>query len=452
MHKLMLAAVFILGFACIVASVMSTWFAIPTLVEVSGTQQIVAVDSPITVVFRTITALVTLTIVAIWWMRPDRRQWATGVAAFGLVVLLLFPHCQMVWQPTITSQAAWLQIQHENLTWFGGDIFRGQELEGTPAQIQLYLSDSPRQVSVLKLPNWTLSNFGLELLPIVCEGLGYTNTFCQFASVGWPLAVGGLTCLLLVTTFQNQRLSVPRIRIAVQTIACCGVLGGVSAGDAPFVASLRVQQAANTTHRGDHLKALEQLNAAADVWPPLKEDTWFVAQTGLLESLAGIESASARLHEARSLEDAKQFDPAVHAYREIASTYGNSIAVRREATRGILRYAIRALNSGEIAKSLAGFEDVLTLEPCNIKSLYGLQVAYRWTAQDAASKAIHRRFANVYAHLHFPNKEIVVQKSRALCDRPQLFGLSESADVLIPSQLTELRSNRSPKPARSQNN
>ena len=130
----------------------------------------------------------------------------------------------MVWQPELTARATWLHIQHENLTWFGGDLFRGQELQANPTQMRTYLSDSPRQVAVMKLPAWKWSETGLHQLGSLLEWLGYTNTFCQFVGSGWSLAVAGTFCLALTSVFQANRFEVARFRTAVQSVAACGLV------------------------------------------------------------------------------------------------------------------------------------------------------------------------------------------------------------------------------------
>jgi hypothetical protein len=423
MRQLLIRICLAMGIVCALYSVCTPWFQIPTsTISLQDQPQTVTTDvSCWAIVFQVITIFTTGLSVGMYYLRPQRQSVAIAIAAAGLTALLFFPHVQQTRQPRLTAQASWLQIQHENLTWFGGDIFRGQELEGSPAQIQMYLSDSPRHVTVMKLPIWSLQTLGLNSLPSLIEWLGYTNTFCQFVARGWTLSIAGLGCVLLAMIFQQEARRVASFKTAIQTTFCCGLIGLVFAWQAPVRASSILQQAADATQRGDHTTALEYLTDAATIWPPLKEDTWFVTQIGLSQSLLGIRSPASALHEARCLERDKQFDRAAHSFRELAAASDNDLAVRREACRGMLRQAIRALSSGERAKAIDSFEFVVSVEPANIKSLFALQLAYLQQGDRRRAKLAHAGLVQIYEHLHFPNKKIVIAKSEVLVAQPQVF-------------------------------
>ena len=62
----------------------------------------------------------------------------------------------------------------------------------------------------------------------------------------------------------------------------------------------------------------------------------------------------------------------------------------------------------------------LAVEPCNLKALYSLQVAHGQDGNAAGMTRAHFQLHAVYAHLNFPNRPIVLGKSRLLLDQPQL--------------------------------
>jgi tetratricopeptide (TPR) repeat protein len=417
MHRFLLTTMTLGGALCMVASSRLPWYRIPVAGDRTAFAEfptIQAASSPVESIFHVAAVLIVLATAAIWFALPQRRQWSVACAAGGLVFLLLFPHFQIAWQPTMSAQASWLQIQHENLTWFGGDIFRGQEQLPSPSRQNLYLSDSPRQIAVMKLPTWSLQELGLHRLRSLTEWLGYTNAFCQFMSAGWPLAVLGNGLILVATFFDRQRVKVLRIRMAVQSLGVMGLAAAAVGWYWPLHASSQLACAAQATQRGDHVQGLACLKKAARCWPPLKEDTWYVAQLGLTEHLVGVKSANSHLHVARMLERDQQFALALTAYRELVTTEAPGSAVGREACRGLLRHSIRSLNSGQLEQAKNGLRYVLRHEPCNIKALYGLHVIYRRLDDLESLRQVQTQLAHVYQHLSFPDRKIVLGKSREL--------------------------------------
>ncbi len=338
----------------------------------------------------------------------------------------------MVSQPSLTARAAWLQVQHENLTWLGGDIFRNQELERAPSQMDLYLSDTPRQVAVLDLPSWSPWDAGLHSLPSLVEWLGFTNTFCQFVRRGWWLALLGMSCLLLYTLFENGRASMLRMRWAVRTMLWAGCLAAVVAWIPPLRASTILSRAAASTQRGDHDQARRCLIAAGQTWHPLREDTWYIVQRGLTEFRLGTGSPYAKYHAARACEEARQFEVAVDAYRDLAQNRRVPSPIRREACRGVLRHAVRAVNAGNWEQAVRGVRLVLEVEPYNIKALYALHLCYVHVGDGAALRDVSMQLARVYAYLNYPDKQIVLGKSNELATKARLLAQQPGAGRAQP--------------------
>ena len=95
-------------------------------------------------------------IVLLGFLIIDRRiskgKTVATLTACWLVVLLLYPYAVTVWHPRLSNQAAWLQMQHENLTRLGGDIGTGSEFAGAPLKGQVYPVDPPNRFAVFNLP------------------------------------------------------------------------------------------------------------------------------------------------------------------------------------------------------------------------------------------------------------------------------------------------------------
>lgn len=418
MHRFALSAVLVVSVAGLLGSWLWPWLLVPG--AASGAPPVIGGEYPdCQVLFQVVCGCYGLAAIASSFWRPWDRV-AVVRASLGLCSVLFFPYCQMASQPSLTARAAWLHVQHENLTWLGGDIFRNQELEQSPSQMDLYLSDTPRQVAVLDLPSWSPLDAGLHSLPGLVEWLGFTNTFCQFVRRGWWLALLGMSCLLLYTLFENGRASMLRMRWAVRTMLWAGCLGALVAWIPPLRASAMLSRAAASTQRGDHVHARRWLAAAGQTWNPLREDTWYIVQRGLTEFRLETGSPYANYHAARAREEVRQFDLAVDAYRNLAQDRTVPSPIRREACRGVLRHAVRAVNAGNWEQAVRDLRLVLEVEPYNIKALYALHLCYIHVGNGAALRDASLQLASVYSYLNYPDKQIVLGKSNELATKARL--------------------------------
>ncbi len=410
MHRLLLCAVVLAGICCLAAGNLQSWFLVPVgrAGAYPGQAEIIAVEPGITRYFQSGAAATVLVLMGLFFRRDGRRHIEVMCAAACVVALLAYPHCVMSWEPELSARAAWLQSQHEDLTWYGGDIFKAHEYKYLPLKTRLYFVDEPRHIAVLKLPTWSIREIGIHRLPYLVEWLGYTNTFCQFAGRGWMLAVAGSSALLLGTLFRHGKVEVSRIRIAVRTFALVSFAFSVFAWSWPLVSSRSLAAAARHTHRGRYWKAIDELQCAGRRWPLVCEDTWYVAQRGLLEDRVGINSPYARLYRGQLLERGGFHTQAAAQYQEVASRAPRFSAVRRESCRGLLRLAVRNLNSGSEQTAARDLERVVNMEPCNIKAMFALQLAYLRSGKQQELERITEQFRATYKFLRFPDKRIVL--------------------------------------------
>ncbi len=407
MRKLLLILLALSAGGCLVLCGARPWFQIPTA-EDGGGLLIRARDLGITLAFQRGTlALAGMAITS--WLLVRRSNPATVIlVTSSLLLTLAFPFAVLACEAPTAARAAWLQMQHENLCWLGGDIYRSREYKDLPSQMRMFVADSPRQVMITDLPTWSVSELRLTRLPTLVDWLGYNNTFCQFFGAGWALAVTGTGLLLLTCLFRHWQLDVRLVQIAVRSLVIGGLVLVGLMWVRPFAASRAVASAAEATHRGQHDVAIRYLEEAADLWPPLRQDTWYLSQRGLLERHAGYGTLLARLQIAKEHERMKQRDLAESEYLAIAADDASAGPLRREACRGLMRQGIHALNSAEVHRAERQFRRVLHFDPCSLKALYGLQLAsLQLGNRDTLSTACHQ-FNAVYDSLRFPDKKIVL--------------------------------------------
>ena len=417
MRRLLILLAGLIGIVLLILSLAHPWIQVPCAAE--GSQLPHPVDVNTTRWFQMVIGVLCCLGIAVRIAAGKSNACLVFVFTLSVLFVLAYPRFLLCFESDTLAKAAWLQMQHENLSWFGGDIFRAQEYRHLPSEIRLFMSDSPRYLSVSELPTWPAIDWSLNRLPAIVHWFGYSNTFCQFYGTGWAFAIAGTTLLLFTSVFERGRLSVALIQGSVRTLVSLSLLAVAIGFVRPFFASYAIHSGCRETNLGQYSRALSELDRAAQWWPPLRQDSWYVAQRGLLEHLLGRTTLSATLHQARQFDRLKQRDLAQHTYRAVARIAPADSAERREAARGLLRLGIRSLNSGELRRAETGFRDVLHFEPCSIKALYGLQLSLvRLNRRDVA--AVNDRFNHIYEQLRFPNGRIVMASALEMRRRAEI--------------------------------
>ena len=345
-----------------------------------------------------------------WHRRTsDRKAMLTSAV---LVVQLLFPSIVMAREPALSARANWLHIQHENLTWLGGDLFTNLEYSRASWKDQVYLVDTPRQINVIRMPSSGLGAFQFGRLATWFETLGYSNRYCQFVKQGWIAALFGMTLLVLGECLPGGRLD--RRRASLSLTAGVSTLAiGVFVVVLPVVlAALELERARGATALGRYDEAEKCLDRAIEALPSLGEDTFYVAQKGLLDFRMGREHTPAgRLFRANLLERQGRYAQARGVYEALVAGSVKGSVVHREALRAILREGTLALNAGRFDDAIDRLEAVLRDEPCNLKANYALQLAYLRTDRRADLERLVRRIEATYVHFQMPTKAIVLASS-----------------------------------------
>ena len=413
MNRLLVKAVAVLGIACLLLSVRVSWFELPV-----NTTHEAGVVVPITLQpwatpwYQAGALAVAIVISGFWLFRPGRRYTDISLLALWLVVLLMYPCSVMIHDPETAGRAAWLQTQHENLTWLGGDLSTSEEYKNANWKSRLYVVDTPRRVTLLQLPTWDPAQFSLHQLPDLLEWLGLTNTFCQFVQRGWLTAMFGTTCLLMAACFAGGTMHVPRLRHAVLAIVLAVSVICPLAWSFRFRAGGHLNEAREHTARGNFAEALDHIEHAARIMPVLRENTDYTAQVGLLEHQLRRNSPATRLFAANLLEHEGFNEQALEHYERLVNDKALPNPLRREACRGVLRSAVNALNSGSISSAMDQLRRVLIVEPCNLKANYVLQLACLHSGRsDELSPLVDQIYAT-YGCFRFPNKKVVLAASR----------------------------------------
>jgi tetratricopeptide (TPR) repeat protein len=258
------------------------------------------------------------------------------------------------------------------------------------------------------------------------DTMGYSNRYCQFIRQGWIAALFGMTLLIMSECLPGGRLNRRRF-VRAGTAGMATFVAGVLAVSIPVVTAARhLERARRATALGLYDEAGGYLRGAVGALPAMGEDTFYVAQTGLLDFRLGRDGTlEGRLFRANLMERQGRYAQAMQVYKALVAETPSDGAVHREAVRSILREATHALNGGRFDDAITWFEAVLREEPCSLKANYGLQLTYLRSGRRAEVDGLVRRIEATYAYFQMPTKDIVL----ALSHENAMFAALRDGDV-----------------------
>ncbi len=414
MHCLASRGIAAIAALLLVLALWKPWMAVPArVIEGPGDAVKVEADRPKAALPFRATCLAFSLVMGVghvWHRRTSDRKAMLG-AAF-LASQLFFPFAVMALEPKLSASANWLHIQHENLVWLGGDLHTNLEAGRSSWKEGVYLVDTPRQISVIRMPTSGLGAFQFGRLMNWFETLGYSNRFCQFVNRGWIAAVFGTTLLIMAECLPEGRLNQKRfVRACIAFSAAFGV--GLACVVTPvMICCMQLDRCRNAAARGLYDEADRYLHSAGRALPALREDTFYVAQRGLLDFRRGrVQTPEGRLFRANLMERQGRYAQAMQEYQSLVADCPADLAARREALRAILRAAIHSLNGQKADQAIEWFEQVIREEPCNLKANYALQLAYLRTRRRVDLERMVRRLVAVYGYFQMPTKAIVLASS-----------------------------------------
>ncbi|MCE9548037.1 MAG: hypothetical protein K8T25_21395 [Planctomycetia bacterium] len=409
MRRFIVQMITLAGLGACLASCAVQWFVIPIGAEpLSTSPATIHVAEPrVTIVFRLLTVAVLAALVILWALGKAGSA-GLVVASLWLAALLTYPYIVMNWQPSVAGDAAWLEGQHRNLVWSGGDLALsvGYRIDGELDRVSLI--QPPRSVNPIEMSEWQPSELSLARLPNLVDRLGYSNKFFEFIRLGWVGAVAGILLLLTAIGAPRGYLDIGRLVRMTAVFSAAAFVLGILGVAWSFATAAELATAADCTARGEYQGALDAMQRAEKKLPALGEDTSYIAQTGLLEDALGRNTRAAQLYRATldELDGKRQQSDGVYA--RLVADPETSSPIRREACRAVLRSAIDALNAGRTNAAVELLEKVLAIEPCNLKANYALQFAYLRCGRYAAVPQLAARMQAVYRYFQFPSKQAAV--------------------------------------------
>lgn len=405
------------GFAALIAvtllilSFLKPWFAIPVAVEAVdadfGTE-----DSVITLFFKVLifTLGIFLFIAATGrWHRLKRNFIYFSVV--GFLLMLAFPGWLTMRDSKIMGDAAWLQQQHDNMTWLGGDVYRAHSERSLNLGAGIQAQDPPSRLAIYKPP---VTSISLTRLDDWISWLGYGPAFTQFVGKGWFYGMIGFFLSLICIIGHHWRRDLAEARLLLRKLSSRIGLGLI------LIFSLNALIIASTHHflarskaaltEGSYRQAEEDLDRAIALMPTLFCDSGILRQKGYLQLKNGVpESSYTSLYTIQYLEEQGYYaqartllDQERHRLHELPH------AAAREILRHEVRVAVNEMNSGKHHQAGERLDRILLEVPHAPQARFHRQLIALHTGELETNRAMMESLAEIYRLFKSKNKRGVL--------------------------------------------
>jgi len=397
MHSIIYYSFVALSLALLVIASISSWISIPGYLNAGFELEML---------MRLTTAGTALFLTVVFFAKSKPEKWKGYIARFAPVILvgyLSFPLLFQFYYPQASTHAAWLQAQHQNLSWLGGDIYTTQEYASFDKKNRLFVVDSPREVSAVVAPNLKPELFSLGTIQDLINWLGYGTHFLQFASKGFFASLCSLIILssLAFRTrghFEFSLFSIWLKRILTNLAGVILLTSGLA-----LLSGHYIRKAEQATMFGYYDKARGSLLTSAKFMPSLRQSSSWILQLGLLEYKLNIKSVHKDIFLAKANLDTNKKHRAVSFAQDHASST-ELAGVNREARRILLRSAIDSYNSGKISESYSKTKLILQTDPNSLKANFLAQLIALQKKDYANLRNLVARQKETYNYFNMENE------------------------------------------------
>lgn len=401
--------VFLLGLTLILLSSNYAWIEVPDfLQQTPDGYNVITLDSSTTPVYKILVGFVTGVSMLGFALKVFENKHLLKIMSSLFALLLMFPATILHFSPDVASLGGWIENQHYNLTWLGGDIFTVQEEAFFDQKQNLYIVDPPAQSGVVSIPHSLPFLLQISLMSEYVSWLGYTESFTLFVSKGWILACSGTLLLTMSMIRRTWNFDINLLRICLKSftavMAVCITLALL-----PIVlAAYDISKSERAMNDQDYAKAYEHLNKACRTMPILAEESVMITQRSLLASRLNISSPESWHYEATILEQAGFKAAAEQIYLDIIKSQETPEPLRREARRGILRQAIHRINSQQFERAYILLRNLMLQKPCELKANYALQFTCLQTGRFNEVAKLDRMLTATYSKIKTLNKKALL--------------------------------------------
>lgn len=339
------------------------------------------------------------------------------VTVLLIPVLLAFPSAVIVHDEETSGHLAWLQQQHDSMTWLGGDVFLAQGLRYQQTMPVIDLGNPPQRLAAFRPPTVAPWSLGIAEMPDLVWWLGYNPAFCQFVARGWVAALLGVVVVLVGWMGWRRRDDEVGSRAGDFKVAGGAFVAGTGlwllAALAPVLAASHFLREARREALDDRPReARADLERACAFMPALRCDTGVIEQLGRLDLACGeTDSMRAELSRARSLRDDSYRFRAAVVVDDLWRRPAPSPSLGRELSRMMLALAVEDANSGRVEEARARLERLCERERAAIQPRFYLQLLSLHGGQIELNRRCQTEVAGLYRPFQRKEKKGVLSAS-----------------------------------------
>jgi len=411
----------VLALLLVLLSFLKPWFALPHITI--DTDQYFTTDSFLTIFFKLLLLLASGGAVLSFLLSKRLRslKWILQYCLVCLTLVALYPTALILLDVKSAGDAAWLQQQHDTLTWLGGDIYRAHSERSVESGTGVLAQDPPERLAVFRPPT---GSFGIDRLNDWIWWLGYGPSWTQFAGKGWFYAVIGYLLLILCIIGYYWRYDIAEarsvLRSGLKRIIVMGAPILVIVGIYYAYNKHLLRSAENATAEGDYEQAETYLARSAKLMPALLNDSGFIRQQGYTHwQLGKNDTPEAQLYQVFWFDANGYHDRAGALMKSLANTELPR-HVERELSRHFLRVAVNDFNSGKLSQSIDYLAQLLSLEPNCLQAHFHTQLVNLQAQNLVATQHANERVHTLYYGFKSKNKRGVLATSDWLLAQAEL--------------------------------
>lgn len=405
------------------------WMVAPMGVDVH--EKLLKADSPVTPAWKAVVILALM--LGLFWEIHQwrfRRKKALGsrvimVAAATIPWLLAFPQAVIVGCSEYSGDICWLQQQHDNLTWLGGDVYMAHTSRYQPGGLPINVQDTPVRLAAFRPPLVAPWSLGIAEIPDLLWWYGYNPAFCQFAAKGWFLCIFGLVFMIVGWLGLQRRDDETGSRVhSLSSVAAAFFLAltlTLGVGLIPSVgAAYYIKKSRRLAIDADVTPARQDLLTALKFMPALKFDTGVMHQMGVFDRRMGnMNTPEARLWQAQLSKIEGYSLQARQEIRELANM-PLSRPLAREVSRTMLRFCMDDINTNRNESAKRELQILCDREPNAIQPRFHLQLVALKTGDHELNRRCAIQLKTLYGPFLRKEKKGVIAASMLMLAQSEL--------------------------------
>ena len=425
-------------------SLIRPWYAIPGLsFYQSGEVKFTTTDSSYTLFFKgALVAVTSLFLLALFVFSKRIDSYGSLLIRYTItcfIIVLWFPTWLTIRDADTIGDGAWLQQQHDTMTWLGGDTYRAHAERSIDLGTGVNAQDPPERLAVYRPPTGSL---GISRLNDWIWWLGYGPAFTQFVGKGWLYAISGygLGSVCLFGFYWRRHITRAR-KLLKKLIIFLSIALSITIGisvSLVIVCKHQLSEAEKATAHGDYSQAHQSLTSAIKTMPSLINDSGIIRQLGYYDSqLDNGDSDYAQLYQVSWLEDEGYYGRARKVVNNLSRRQGElNRPSARELSRHHLRIAINFINSGRYLVAREHLDHLLEQEPNSPQAYFHRQLIATQTGELETNREMNKLLREVYEGYKSKNKRSVISASWWMLSQGELNSgnLHEAREARMKSQ------------------